>query len=169
MTQSYGQQQHHPGYPQTAPPQAVPLKRPGTATASAVLGFIQAGFTLIASAYISWFLIDLASAGLEPLYEMWVVDIAQYVGVALLVVGGVQLIKGSSRTTFLVAAVLQVVISLYWIVRFASFATGGIALLQSVQSGIIAFGVSFATLPVIGLIMAATGGAGQYVAARRGR
>jgi hypothetical protein len=184
----YGQQ---PGYPQTPPGgqpvyagqpypqgqgqnhgggygQQAPLEKPGTITGAAVLGFIQAGITLIATIILAMGLMNAGSVT-DGLAEPWVVTIAQFVGVILLIFGSVQLIGGSNRNLYLIAVGLEIVISLYWAIRFGAADTAGLAAIENFRNSLILIAVGFVIMPVIGLILAAGSGTGRYIAAKRGR
>ncbi len=196
MTNEYGQQpypgqqpyqgQGQPGYgyPQTPPggqpvyagqpyPQQqsgygpAPIEKPGTITGAAVLGFIQAGLTLISTIIFAVGLMNAASIASEGLGEPWAVCIAQFVGVVILIVGAVQLIGGSSRMLFLIATGLEVALSLYWAIRFGAADTAGISAVENFRNSLIIIAVGFAIMPVIGLILAAGSGPGNYINAKR--
>jgi hypothetical protein len=197
MTNEYGQQPYQgqqppapgygppSGYPQTPPggqpvyagqpyPQGggygpAPIEKPGTITGAAVLGFIQAGITLIATIILAMSLMNVSSVTTDGLAEPWIVTIAQFVGVVLLIFGAVQLIGGSSRTLYLVATGLEVALSLYWAIRFGSADALGISAVENFRNSLILIAVGFAIMPVIGLILAAGSGTGNYIAAKRTR
>ncbi|TCO46688.1 hypothetical protein [Actinocrispum wychmicini] len=185
----YGQQPGQPGYgypPQTPPggqpvyagqpyPQGapgygqMPIEKPGTITGAAVLAFIQAGITLITTIIITMGLIN-ASSVTGGLGEGYAVMIAQFLGVVLLIVGSVQLLNGSSRGLFLVATGLEVVIALYWAIRFGSaINAGGIGAIENFRNSLIVIALGYAVLPVIALILGAGSGVGRYIQAKQGR
>jgi hypothetical protein len=143
-----------------------PVQKPGTITGAAVLGFIQAGITLIATVIFTLGLAQ-ASALASGLGEMWAVDIAQIAGIVILIIGGVLLAGGKSRGLFLVATGLEIALSLYWAIRFGSVSTDGIGAFESFQNFFILLAIGFAIMPVIALILAAGSRPGQYIQAMR--
>jgi hypothetical protein len=157
--QPYPQQQ--PGYG------PAPIEKPGAITGAAVLGFIQAGLTLISTIIFTMGLINAGSVT-SGLGEMWVVDIAQFAGVILLILGSVQLIGGTSRTMYLVATGLEIAVSLYWAIRFGALPTEGINAVENFRNSLVVIAVGFVIMPVIGLILAAGSGPGRYIAAKQG-
>jgi hypothetical protein len=196
MTNEYGQQpypgqqpyqgQGQPGYgyPQTPPggqpvyagqpyPQQQagygpgPIEKPGTITGAAVLGFIQAGLTLISTILLAVGLMNAQSIPGASTGEPWAVTIAQFIGIVLLIVGAVQLLGGSSRGLFLIATGLEVALSLYWAIRFGLTDTAGIEAIENFRNSLIIIAVGFAIMPVIGLILAAGSGPGRYIQAKR--
>jgi hypothetical protein len=152
-----------------------PVEKPGGVTGAAVLGFIQAGLTLITTVLFTMGLFnaqgiaDSAEVDSSPLIELWIVDIAQFAGVVLLIFGAVQLLGGSGRMLFLIGAGLEIALSLYWMIRFAGMETEGLDFAEGFRNSIIVFAIGFAILPIIGLILAAGSAAGRYIEAKQGQ
>jgi hypothetical protein len=164
------------GFPQAPPPaygampnapqeySSGPISRPGATTAAAVLAFVQAGITAVPGVLA---LIGSSSFG-GGNAEGWISTIAILVGVGLLIAGGVQLMGGKGRTLLVVACGLELLISLYFIIRFAALDTGGN---QDVSYGvglIIGFAVFYAIMPVITLILSLGASTTQFLESRRG-
>jgi hypothetical protein len=163
--QAPGYQQGYGGMP--AAPQEYsggPMARPGVVTAAAVLAFVQAGITTITSILV-WLGVQNLSGGDAALQAA--VALAQTVGVVLLIMGGVQLMSGKSRTMIVIGSALEIVISLVWIVQVAVVDTEGIDMLQDIKTGIIAIALAFAIMPAISLVLSLGGAATQYVQSRR--
>jgi len=111
----------------------------GARTAAAVLAFVHAGVTLIITGILLTGLalsdadtqVDTSANTAAPLLstdagdvmtsagpgELWIVSIAQLVGVGLLIRGGVRLVSGRAGALFPIAAGLQVVLCAYWLIR----------------------------------------------------
>ncbi|MFL6123020.1 hypothetical protein, partial [Actinophytocola sp.] len=147
-----------------------PIPRPGTVTAAAVLGYVEAGITLIPTILI---LIGLASgdnnnANGSDLAFSWILVIAQVIGAALLIAGGVQIMGGKSRTLLVVGAALEIVICLTWIIRIAAIDSGGIDIVDTGKGIVIGVGIFFAIMPTITLVMSLGGSTTQFLQSRRG-
>ena len=163
--QAPGYQQGYGGMPQA--PQEYsggPMARPGVVTAAAVLAFVQAGITTITSILV-WLGVQNLEGGDAALQAA--VALAQTVGVVLLIMGGVQIMSGKSRTMLIVGAALEIVISLVWIIQVAVVDTAGVDVLQNIKTGIIAIALAFAIMPAISLVLGLGGAATQYVQSRR--
>lgn len=131
----YGLPPGYPGQPGYPGPYGYPgygmrpgPARPGGATASAVLMFIQAGLVLISTFYVLFFA-SLASgvnssglAGNSLETEWTLIGILQLVSVGLLIFAGVQLIGGSrnARNLCIAACGVQLGLVIYWIIRISS-------------------------------------------------
>jgi hypothetical protein len=172
MSQPYGQQPgdvNQPGQGFGAMPAAPaeyssgPISRPGSATAAAVLAFVQAGITAVPGVLA---LIGASSLGGNNA-EGWASTIAILIGVALLIVGGVQLLGGKARNILVIACALQIAISLYFIIRVATVDTEGIEDASYGQGMVIGFAVFFAVMPVIALVMSLGSATTQYLQSRR--
>ncbi len=171
---AYGQPAQ--GYPQAPPagygampsaPQEYssgPIPRPGSATAAAVLAFVQAGITAVPGVLA---LIGASSLGGNNA-EGWASTIAILVGVALLIAGGVQLMGGKGRTLLVVGCGLELLISLYFIIRIGALDTGGDSDLDYGKGVIIGFAVFFAIMPVVALVMSLGASTTQFLQSRRG-
>ncbi|MGI8721586.1 MAG: hypothetical protein ACR2JG_05105, partial [Geodermatophilaceae bacterium] len=103
--------------------------RPGGATASAVLMFIQAALTLISTFYVLFFasLAGSASAAGVPEADTYeteftIIGILQLISVGLLIFGGVQLLGGSAngRELAIAACGIQLAFAVYWMIRIGS-------------------------------------------------
>jgi hypothetical protein len=141
-----------------------PIPRPGSATAAAVLAFVQAGITAVPGVLA---LIGSSSFG-GGSAEGWASTIAILVGVGLLITGGVQLMGGKSRTLLVVACGLELLISLYFIIRVGLLETGGDTDMSYGVGLVIGFAVFYAIMPVITLIMALGASTTQFLESRRG-
>jgi len=163
--QAPGYQQGYGSMPQ-APQEYTggPMARPGVVTAAAVLAFVQAGITTITSILV-WLGVQNLEGGDAALQAA--VALAQTVGVVLLIMGGVQIMSGKSRTMLIVGAGLEIVISLVWIIQVAVVDTAGVDLLENIKTGIIAIALAFAIMPAISLVLGLGGAATQYVQSKR--
>lgn len=174
------------GYPQAqgygamppAPPEysAGPSSRPGVATAAAVLAFVQAGLTAIPG------ILQLINApqngglgGNPPTGVMIIVAIAEVIGVVLLIIGGVQLIGGKSRTLIVAGAALELAICVYWIIFAVSIDNTlagdeefAVAAMNAGKGVLIGFAIFFAIMPTITLIMSVGNSTTQFLQSRRG-
>lgn len=171
MSQPYGQQppgnfNQGPGYGAMppAPPEfsSGPIARPGAATAAAVLAFVQAGITAIPGVLS---LIGSVNTGDA---ETWLATLAVLAGVALLIVGGVQLMGGKAVNLLVIACALEVAISLYYIIRAATIDSEGIEAVNYGKGVIMGFAVFFAIMPVIAVILARGSATTQFLQSRRG-
>lgn len=145
-----------------------PMEKPGAVTGSAVLGFIQAGLTLISTALL---FIGVAGSGSDAPAELWIVAIVQLAGIVLLIFGSVQLMGGQKRSLYLVAVLLQIAISLYWLIR-ALIGLGGAFDLPGVGRAVgvlIVIVAVFTIAPLIGLILSLGSSVTRYLASRAGR
>ena len=177
----YPQQGTPPGgYPQapgySSMPQAPqeytqgPIPRPGSVMAAAVLAYVQAGITSITTvlAFIGLGTGDITGGDL--ILEL-LVAIAQAVGIVLLIMGGVQFAAGKSRNLLVAGCTLELVICLYYLIRFLTVDTDGVdQQLVNAATGVMIFiVVFFATMPTISLIMSLGSGATQFLESRRAR
>lgn len=164
-----------PGYGAGMPPapaeySAGPIPRPGTVTAAAVLAYVQAGITLIPTVIMFGGVLGSdTSAGTAGDAAMgWIILIAQLVGAALLIAGGVQIMGGKSRTLLVVGAGLELAISVFWIIRVAAIDSGGYDVIDTGKGVIIGFAIFFAIMPAISLIMSLGANTTQFLQSRRG-
>ncbi|ONI70755.1 hypothetical protein ALI144C_50065 [Actinosynnema sp. ALI-1.44] len=148
-----------------------PTAKPGSVTGAAVLGFIQAGITLITTGILFSALFGTASAQDASAAASWALALAQLAGLVLLIFGAVQLMSGTSRTLYVVGAILELVICAYYLINILGTDTGGMFTEQfeSIKNALAVFPVIFAIMPLIGLILALGSAAGNYVSATRGR
>ena len=168
---------YQPGYPQApsyvpgtgglpqAPPdygRGGPVDKPGTVTGAAVLGYIQAGITLITTGII---FAGLVSSGGSA--EGWLLGLAQLAGLVMLIFGSVQLMSGTGRTLFVAAAALEIAISVYYLIRVLALDTGGLSFADDIKGGFAVIAIFFAIMPAIGLILALGGGTSQYLQAKQ--
>jgi hypothetical protein len=160
-------QQGYGGMPQA--PQEYsggPIPRPGGTTAAAVLAFVQGGITLITTGILMIGLAaianlandvnDQSAGGVDisgSLAEAWIVAIVQLIGVGLLIYGGVKLLSGAPGPLFMIAAGLQVVLCIYWLVRSATPIVP----------------IVLAVMPIVALALTFSGTHKQFVASRSGR
>jgi hypothetical protein len=172
MSQPYGQQppgnfnQGQPGYGAMppAPPEYTggPVARPGTVTTAAVLGFVQAGLTIIATIILMIGLaavqdvvndaesingVDVDGGGLALL---WIAGIVALVGAGLLIWGSVKALSGTAGNLLVIAAGLQIVLCVFWLIEGA---------------GIIP--ILLIVMPIITLVMSLGGPAKQYEASQK--
>lgn len=93
------------------------MARPGSISAAATLGFLQALISTAAALgmmFFSW-VADSGFWGEDELGAgLWALCAVALVGAVLLVAGGVRLRNGTGRGLFLTAIVLQVVLCLFW-------------------------------------------------------
>ncbi|MGI8625227.1 MAG: hypothetical protein ACR2J5_01450 [Geodermatophilaceae bacterium] len=168
--QPVGYGQPPPGYPA---PYGYPMQRgpirPGGATASAVLMFIQAAVVLVSTFYVLFFASlasSASSAGVSEAdsyeTEFTIVGILQLVSVGLLIFAGVQLLGGSNRTLTIVACGVQLAFVLYWMIRIGSLPDFG-------EDGAFFFVVPlmYAVLPLVALPLALARPVTDYLAAKR--
>ena len=178
-TTPYGYPQ--PGYGYPAPWPVVPRgpRRPGQVIASAVLAFVQAAMVIIASLYV-WFFASIATVATAGAPESFdaqdlategtVLAAVQVVSAVLLVTAGVLALNRRSRTTWLLlvaAHALQIVLSIYWLVRLLSLAdaASGPADIDSVLATSTVF---FAAGPIVGLGLVALGAGRRWFALEQG-
>lgn len=146
-----------------------PIPRPGTVTAAAVLGYVQAGITLIPTILmlVGAASADAGAAGSEAAFG-WLLIIAQLIGAALLIAGGVQIMGGKSRTLMVAGAGLELAISLAWIIRVAAIDSEGIDVIDAGKGVIIGIAIFFAIMPTISLVMSLGASTTQFLQSRRG-
>lgn len=93
------------------------MARPGSVTAAATLGFLQALIATVAALgmmFFSWVADSGFWAERELGVGLWALCAVALVGAVLLVAGGVRLRNGTGRGLFLTAVVLQVLLCLFW-------------------------------------------------------
>lgn len=141
-----------------------PIPRPGAVTTSAVLAYIQAGLTTITTilVWIGVFNLEGGDMALQAL-----IAVAQTVGIVLLIMGGVQIMAGKSRTLLLVGAGLEIVICLFYMIIYSTLDSGGIDVLEGAKAVLIGVAIFFAVMPIIILVMALGGQATQFLQSRR--
>ncbi|MFI7680901.1 hypothetical protein [Actinophytocola sp. NPDC049390] len=148
---------------------AGPIPRPGTVTAAAVLGYVQAGITLIPTVLMLAGAAsgDATGAGSEAAIG-WLLIIAQVAGAALLIAGGVQIMGGKSRALMVAGAGLELAICLFWIIRVAAIESGGVDVIDAGKGVIIGIAIFFAIMPTISLVMSLGASTTQFLQSRRG-
>lgn len=147
-----------------------PIPRPGTVTAAAVLGYIQAGITLIPTILMLAGLVSSDTSGAaEDAALGWIIVLAQIAGAALLIAGGVQIMGGKSRSVMVAGAGLEVAISLFWIIRVALIDSEGVDVIDAGKGVIIGIAIFFAIMPTISLVMSLGASTTQFLESRRGR
>lgn len=164
-----------PGYPPPYgyPPYGYPMQRgpirPGGATASAVLMFIQAAVVLISTFYVLFFASlagGVSAAGVSRAdsleTEFTIIGILQLVSVGLLIFGGVQLLGGSGRIVTIIACGAQLAFVLYWMIRIGSLPDFG-------EDAAFFFVVPlfYAVLPLVALPLALGRPVTEYLAAKQ--
>lgn len=166
--QPYGYAQPAPGYPAPGYGYSVAIEKPGAVTGAAVLGFIQAGLTLLTTAIL--FIGLVGSGGAASDAFSWIIAIAQLAGVVLLIFGAVQLMSGTNRTLYAVAAGLEIAISLSWII-YVSVQVSGVGDIPGVGQAVgvvVVIAIFFAAMPLIGLILSLGSSVSRYIAAKSG-
>lgn len=182
-THSYDQQpagQPYPGaygYPAPLPPAPMaygPVRRPGVVTASAVLAYVQAGITGVATLLMFVSLFD-SEFGPGRLLIQTVVVLAAAVGVGLLIAGGVRLMAGTDRTMLTAACVLEFVICLFYLIFFAAMPDSVLDPDNSVardgavgaaRGVLVVFAIFFAVMPTISLAMSRGQAATDFLRSR---
>jgi hypothetical protein len=170
------------GYPQAsaygsmpAAPQEYssgPIPRPGSATAAAVLAFVQAGITAIPGILQLVGAFGASDIDSAVMAESLAVSIVTLIGVALLITGGVQLLGGKSRSMLIAGAAVELVICLYYIIKALAIDSGdleGVSSAMDVAKGVIVgFAIFFAIMPTISLVMSLGSTTTQFLQSRRG-
>lgn len=164
----YGSPYGYPPYGYGGPRGPV---RPGAATASAVLMFIQAAVVLISTLYVLFFAslasgISSATGGSSLETELTIIGILQLVSVGLLIFAGVQLLGGNAtgRVLTMIACGVQLALVVYWMVRISSlpdFDTDGSTFFFVVP-------LMYAVLPVVALALGVGKPVTEYIAAKSG-
>jgi hypothetical protein len=132
--------------------------------AAAALGCLQAGITAVTTV-----LVFLGAWGDGTTVEVGL-GLVQAVGTALLLVGAVRLLRGARRSTLLAGCGLELVLCVYYLIRYASTESAADGL---TTGAVVVIPVLFAVMPATGLLLAtsrlATGSpvadAGRAVAA----
>lgn len=171
------------GYPQApaygnmpAAPQEYssgPIPRPGTATAAAVLAFVQAGITAIPGVLglIGFFQAN-SNVESSTKAQALAVAIAVLIGVALLITGGVQLLGGKSRNLLIAGAAIELAICVYYIIQALTLDVGGNDAFDNAMNvakgALVGFAIFFAIMPIISLIMSVGATTTQFLQSRRG-
>jgi hypothetical protein len=146
-----------------------PIPRPGTVTAAAVRGYVLAGITLIPTVLMLAGAASGDATGADSDAAIgWLVIIAQLIGAALLIAGGVQIMGGKSRSLMVAGAGLELAISLFWIIRVAAIESGGIDVIVAGMGVIIGIAIFFAIMPTISLVMSLGASTTQFLQSRRG-
>jgi hypothetical protein len=152
------------GYPQGYPPPYYPqpLQRPGTATTSSVLAFVNGGL-LIAAALLLFVgasvVGDLQNSGqFDMTYtttEFRIDAVVNLLAAGLLIAGGV-LFAGRrtvGRTLIVAGGVIVIVAAIYWLVRFDAFAT------------VVFYALLFSALAIIAIAMGYTAATKAWLSA----
>ena len=146
-----------------------PIPRPGTVTAAAVLGYVQAGITLIPTVLMLAGLVSDGSNGAASDAALgWVIVLAQLAGAALLIAGGVQIMGGKGRTLMVAGAGLELAICLFWMIRVAAIDSEGVDVIDAGKGAIIGIAIFFAIMPTISLVMSLGASTTQFLQSRRG-
>lgn len=141
-----------------------PIPRPGAATATAVLAFVQAGLTTITTllVWIGVFNLEGGDMALQAL-----IAVAQTAGVVLLIMGGIQLMGGKGRTLLIVGAALEIVISLFYMIVYSTLDSGGIDVLEGAKAVLIGAAIFFMIMPIICIVLARGALVTQYLQPNR--
>ncbi|MGB3443230.1 MAG: hypothetical protein WBA97_31210 [Actinophytocola sp.] len=146
-----------------------PIPRPGTVTAAAVLGYVQAGITLIPTILMLTGLASSdASGAAADAAISWVIVLVQIAGAALLIAGGVQIMGGKGRTLMIIGAGLELAICLFWIIRVAAIDSEGIDVVDAGKGVIVGIAIFFAIMPTISLVLSLGASTTQFLQSRRG-
>lgn len=141
-----------------------PIPRPGAATATAVLAFVQAGLTTITTllVWIGVFNLEGGDMALQAL-----IAVAQTAGIVLLIMGGIQLMGGKGRTLLIVGAALEIVISLFYMIVYSTLDSGGIDVLEGAKAVLIGAAIFFMIMPIICIVLARGALVTQYLQPNR--
>lgn len=159
------------GYPQAGGLPMAPTEqgsgataRPGSATSSAVLAFVQGGITAITTVLV----LDGAASneGGMPAMSL-LIGLAQLVGVGLLIFGGVQLMQGKSKTLLVAGSVLELAICVAYLAIFLLIPTFGLDAIAGLKTVMVLFALLFAVMPTISLIQAQSGATTAWLGSRR--
>jgi hypothetical protein len=143
-------------------PGAMPMRRPGTLVASAVLAFVAGGLLILAAVVLfssARFVSDLgdvwSSDARSVTNELSVDGVVNLCAAALLIPGGVLLLGGKAFGQSLVAigSVVVVAATVYWVIRA-----------QAGYSGTIVFATVFGALAVVGISLAYAPSARNWIA-----
>ena len=149
----------YPGYAATAPSQ----RRPGTLTASAVLGYILGGLLIFAGILlffganaVSSFANSFGSSAGGYAVELVVAGVADVVAAGLLIAGGVSMTgrNPSGRRLYTAGAVVVLLATVYWIMRWAT---------RYNASPVVVYALLFAALAVVGLALAYAGEGSRWL------
>jgi hypothetical protein len=153
-----------------------PARRPGVATAAAVLAFVQAGITLLPG------VLQLVNApdnggvgGNPPTGVMVIVALAAVVGAALLIIGAIQLLGGKSRVMMVAGTAFELALCVYWIIYAVTLDSNligdeatSVAAMNAGKGVLIGFAIFLAIMPTISLVMSVGASTTQFLQSRRG-
>jgi len=149
-----------------------PIPRPGSATAAAVLAFVQAGITVIPGILQLVGAFGTSDIDTAIMAETLAAAIVTLIGVALLIIGGVQLLGGKSRSMMIVGAAVELVICLYYVIKALAIDSGDLegvsSAIDMAKGVIVGFAIFFAIMPIISLIMSIGATTTQFLQSRRG-
>jgi hypothetical protein len=150
-----------------------PIPRPGTATAAAVLAFVQAGITAIPGVLQLIGAFGATGAEGSLVVETLIVSIVTLIGVGMLIAGAVQLLGGKGRTVLVIGAAIELAICVYYIITALMVSSD--ADLEAVESAIdvakgvlVGFAIFFAIMPAVSLILSLGSTTTQFLQSRRG-
>ena len=132
----------------TTAPDSGPVARTGAVTAAATLACLQAGITAVTTV-----LVLLGARGDGAAVEI-VLGLVQAVGVVLLMVGAVRLLRGVGRSMLLAGCGLELVLCVYYLIRYASNESTADRLTGSGAGVIVGIPVLFAVMPAASLLLA---------------
>lgn len=176
-THTYDQQPYPVvyGYPVgPAPVMYGHTPRPGVITAAAVLAYVQAGITGIATLIMFTGLFDSRFSSGRLLVQT-VVVLAAAVGVGLLIAGGVRFMAGRDRTMLMVACVVEFVICLFYVIVFATISDSALdpdntaeldGTLGAARGVLVVFAIFFAVMPTISLSLSRSRSATDFMRSR---
>jgi hypothetical protein len=149
-----------------------PIPRPGSATAAAVLAFVQAGITVIPGILQLVGAFGTSDIDTAIMAETLAAAIVTLIGVALLIIGGVQLLGGKSRSMMIVGAAVELVICLYYVIKALAIDSGDLegvsSAIDMAKGVIVGFAIFFAIMPTISLVMSVGSTTTQFLQSRRG-
>jgi hypothetical protein len=149
-----------------------PIPRPGSATAAAVLAFVQAGITVIPGILQLVGAFGTSDIDTAIMAETLAAAIVTLIGVALLIIGGVQLLGGKSRSMMIVGAAVELVICLYYVIKALAIDSGDLegvsSAIDMAKGVIVGFAIFFAIMPTISLVMSVGATTTQFLQSRRG-
>ncbi|WP_375492199.1 hypothetical protein [uncultured Jatrophihabitans sp.] len=149
-----------PGYPPIDPAD----RRPGTLLTAAILGYVTAGFLIIASFYcfigasaLESFNDDFGDNGHGYTAQLVLAGVVNLVAAGLLIAGSVTMSarKPTGRVMFAVGCALVIVACIYWIAVWAT---------KDGLGGISVFAVLFGGLVIVGAALAYTGADNRWLA-----
>jgi hypothetical protein len=130
--------------------------KPSSISTAVVLGFVQVGLSVVATVGMIVLVLALASAmEVGTGDEVWLIAVVQFIVAALLLAGSFRLRSGTTRSLYIVAVGLQLVICLGWLVLFLAWAA------NPMRFAVVP--LTFGALAVIGVVHAARPSSSEYL------